>query len=346
MVFKHWRVAKSLLVLRGQVSFRWPLRSKISDGTIGDPAHSSRVSDHNPNEAGVVCALDITNDPVHGPDARKLADLLKAKKDKRIKYIISARRIAASYPVGAFPAWAWRDYHGINAHEHHVHISVKADLADDDSPWDLGAIPGPHTPEVPKSPVLPPMALAEAIPAEVPVLSAAPITAPNVPSLNPARAVQILTEKAKWARHWAAGAVGNLQRESYHDLRPWAAGDRMKNGKPDKAGEPTAFGIGQWRSGRKDALDQFAKSRGTTWSDFETQVLFVDHELLTTEKLANYWLRRAQTTEQACDAMIFYERPDGFNSIKAKEAKTWDDVRAVAEKCNGWSSRQKYAKAI
>ncbi len=43
-----------------------PNRDKSSDGTIGDPAHQARNSDHNPNAYGVVTAINITNDPAHG----------------------------------------------------------------------------------------------------------------------------------------------------------------------------------------------------------------------------------------------------------------------------------------
>ncbi|HKV33547.1 MAG TPA: hypothetical protein VJP89_04485, partial [Pyrinomonadaceae bacterium] len=59
-----WRVAKSLLRLREQINELAPNRSKASDGTIGDAAHASRKSDHNPwvkdGSIGVVTAMDIT----------------------------------------------------------------------------------------------------------------------------------------------------------------------------------------------------------------------------------------------------------------------------------------------
>ena len=67
-----WRLARSLAVLRSQINDLSPNRSKISDGTIGNQEHASRVSDHNPNAAGVVTAMDITHDPQHGIDSEKL----------------------------------------------------------------------------------------------------------------------------------------------------------------------------------------------------------------------------------------------------------------------------------
>lgn len=149
-----WRVAESLLVLRKQVDQIWPNRSKDSDGTIGDAAHATRASDHNPwvkdGLMGVVTAMDITHDPKGGFDSYAFADMLRDNKDSRIKYIISNRRIANSL----IDNWAWRPYNGANPHDHHVHISVKADKAhfDNDTPWKIDAMPSappifPH-PEV------------------------------------------------------------------------------------------------------------------------------------------------------------------------------------------------------
>jgi len=130
-----WRLAKSLIVLRDQVNTLWPTRSKESDGTIGDPAHASRASDHNPNKAGVVCAMDITHDPKGGCDSYVLAENLRLSRDSRIKFVISNGKIFSS----TTSPWAWRPYNGSNPHKHHVHVSVVADRADDVSQWDLSA---------------------------------------------------------------------------------------------------------------------------------------------------------------------------------------------------------------
>lgn len=130
------RLAKSLETLRTQVNAKWPNRDKSSDGWIGDPAHQATKSDHNPNSAGVVTALDITHDPAHGLDARKLAETLVASRDSRIKYIISNGQIISS----VVSPWQWRTYSGSNAHRQHVHISVmgSAGLYDDGRAWNLG----------------------------------------------------------------------------------------------------------------------------------------------------------------------------------------------------------------
>jgi hypothetical protein len=129
-----WRLAKSLEKLRSQANAAAPNRDKSADGTIGDAAHSSRTSDHNPNPAGVVCALDITHDPNDGLDSYKLAETLKASADERLKYIISNGRI-----WNPSVAAGWRKYTGKNPHSHHVHVSVKSGpLADDTRDWQIG----------------------------------------------------------------------------------------------------------------------------------------------------------------------------------------------------------------
>lgn len=137
-----WRLAKSLEQLRKQVNAQWPLRGKGSDGTIGDQAHADRKSDHNPDEHGIVRALDLTHDPAHGFDSYKFANLMLAKQDPRIDYIISNRRIGSG-PKGVQPG-VWRKYTGKNPHDHHVHFSVIGGVpgaaGDSAKPWDISGM--------------------------------------------------------------------------------------------------------------------------------------------------------------------------------------------------------------
>ena len=144
-----WRVAKSLDVLLGQINAKFPDRDKSSDGSIGDEAHASRDSDHNPwvkdGGMGVVTARDFTHDPAHGMDSYKLAEQLRQGRDHRIKYVISNKKIFSS----TVHPWIWRPYSGLNPHDHHVHVSVLPikSLYDDVSPWEipmLGNIPSPR----------------------------------------------------------------------------------------------------------------------------------------------------------------------------------------------------------
>lgn len=144
MSISGWRVALALEKLRGQINAKYPNRSKISDGGIGDPNHQNRKSDHNPwvidGRQGVVTARDFTHDAAHGCDCTKLAEAIRAARDSRVKYIIWNRRICTSYPKDGMPAWAWRTYTGKNGHTHHMHISVKPSksLYDSQSPWPIG----------------------------------------------------------------------------------------------------------------------------------------------------------------------------------------------------------------
>jgi peptidoglycan hydrolase-like protein with peptidoglycan-binding domain len=152
-----WRLAHSLEKLRAQVNAARPNRSKSSDGSIGDAAHASRSSDHNPwisdGSMGVVSAIDITHDPKGGFDSYAFAEWLRTHKDKRIKYVISNRRIFSSVTS----PWTWRPYSGSNPHDHHVHVSVQSSKAlyDLTTDWDIagfftGDVPGPSpTPDKP-----------------------------------------------------------------------------------------------------------------------------------------------------------------------------------------------------
>lgn len=143
---RPWRAAKGLLALRAQVDAAWPGRKKGNDGTVGDAAHQSRASDHNPwvsdGATGVVTAMDITHDPASGCDAGKIVEALRASRDRRIKYLIWNRRIANSAAIGNVAAWTWRSYTGANPHDHHFHLSIKPDKAlyDDVTSWTIKTI--------------------------------------------------------------------------------------------------------------------------------------------------------------------------------------------------------------
>jgi hypothetical protein len=136
-----WRVARCLDELLAQWNEAHPGRSKASDGSIGDAAHQSRDSDHNPwvgpasDGKMIVTARDFTHDPAHGADADVLAESLKQHKDPRVKYVIRNRRIWSL----ARDAEGWRPYYGDNPHIKHVHVSVSPveSRYDDARPWNL-----------------------------------------------------------------------------------------------------------------------------------------------------------------------------------------------------------------
>lgn len=124
-----WTVADSLLTLRRQVNTLAPRRDTHADGTIGDATHQAQSwSDHNPDDAGIVRALDLTHDPAGGLNCDELAEELAASRDPRIKYLIWKRRVIRSYTSKTGePPWTWTAYTGDNPHTTHLHISVVAD---------------------------------------------------------------------------------------------------------------------------------------------------------------------------------------------------------------------------
>lgn len=150
-----WRVAESLDVLLAQWNAAHPGRLVASDGSIGDAAHATRESDHNPwvgpaaDGKMIVTARDFTHDPAHGADADALAEALKQRKDPRVKYVIRARRIWSL----ARDSEGWRPYAGPNPHLKHVHVSVSPleRLYDSTAHWNLtlpgspGSTPGKDT---------------------------------------------------------------------------------------------------------------------------------------------------------------------------------------------------------
>lgn len=128
-----WRLARSLETQRAEVLERYP---GTTIWTIGDVDHRARASDHNPNAADIVCAIDILG---RAP-ARAVWDLILITRDSRLKYMIFDGQIVNS----TIRPWEIRPYSGDNPHRDHIHVSVgrgrdgastRPDLYDDPSPW-------------------------------------------------------------------------------------------------------------------------------------------------------------------------------------------------------------------
>lgn len=129
-------------------------------------------------------------------------------------------------------------------------------------------------------------------------------------SENAEKAIAFFMSKG-WSREQAAGIVGNLQAESTKNLNPKAFG------RNDAGPGLHSYGIAQWNRDRFANLQNFARSRGTNWNDFNTQLEFIHHELNGSERRAGNNLRRATTAEQAAaiiDAQ--YERSTGEHRAK------------------------------
>lgn len=123
-----YTIAPAAKAILEQATQLWPNRSRASDGTIGDQAHATRASDHNPDARGIVHAADLTHDPAHGVDCNTLAE--QVKDDPRVKYVIWNRRI-----YNPAISRTWRPYTGTNPHDHHMHVSVTDAGENDTSPW-------------------------------------------------------------------------------------------------------------------------------------------------------------------------------------------------------------------
>lgn len=104
----------------------------------------------------------------------------------------------------------------------------------------------------------------------------------------------------------AAGVVGNLMHES---------GDKTLTKITNIGDKGTSFGMAQWHDtspgkGRWTNLKKFAKDRGTSENDFNTQLEFVWHELESNPRWLNH-LKSTSTIEDATSSfMNNFERPN------------------------------------
>lgn len=100
-----------------------PSRMKASDGLLPSKAHQLQNpnSDHNTG-----LAVDLTHDPARGIDCHIAYEELK--KDRRVKYLIFKGKIW-------IPGREDKPYTGSNPHNKHLHISIKDNCGNDDSPW-------------------------------------------------------------------------------------------------------------------------------------------------------------------------------------------------------------------
>ena len=134
------RLCAAGVQLRDQVDTWYPDRRTTSDGWIGDARHSATRSDHNPDESGIVRAIDIDSRLDTSEQLSiYLADQIRvcAKTDKRISYVIHNGFIASR-----IMGFKWRRYRGINPHKKHIHISFTK-LGDKDSkPFDIPLLGG------------------------------------------------------------------------------------------------------------------------------------------------------------------------------------------------------------
>ena len=119
---------------------------------MGDAAHQATPSDHNLGNA-----FDLTHDPVHWCDSHRMVRFAVQRRDPRIKYAISNRRIWSQ----ARAAEGWRVYSGTNPHEKHAHVSIFDVHRNSTAAW--------WTSTPPPEPAPPPLAVREGTPLEIDV---------------------------------------------------------------------------------------------------------------------------------------------------------------------------------
>lgn len=139
-----WRLAKSIDTLKREVQSRF---KGTTVWTIGDQAHQTGYSDHNPNAANVVCAADFKGDG--GMNLYQFVEFLRTDPHPNLRYVIFNRSIYQR--KNGFEA---ESYHGSNPHTTHVHVSVgngpdgrSTYNYDSSEPW---GIDSPRTPTQPK----------------------------------------------------------------------------------------------------------------------------------------------------------------------------------------------------
>lgn len=134
-----WRAARSITTLQAELNAAYPNRTR-PDWLIGDAAHAGSASDHNPNSAGVVCAVDV-----RGTDMGQILwDHIRTQRPAPVKYMIFRGRIMSA----TTSPWVSRVYNGSNPHNDHIHISVgrgpdgrstRPDLYDSTAPWGISS---------------------------------------------------------------------------------------------------------------------------------------------------------------------------------------------------------------
>jgi hypothetical protein len=144
-----WELTAGLQNLRTQVNRAFPARDKTSDGSIGDTAHQSETSGHNPDSTPgskaewqdgdsipEVRAWDMDSDlRADGVTAQQLVDHIRALPgvSSVLRYIIYNRKI-----YRASNGWAAEAYDGPSAHTEHVHFSgAYSQAADENTSFDF-----------------------------------------------------------------------------------------------------------------------------------------------------------------------------------------------------------------
>jgi hypothetical protein len=138
------RLCTAGATFRDQLDKRFPKRDRRSDGWIGDAAHASRFSYHNPDRNGIVWALDVDENLGQGSwrngrAAKRLADQLLAYARSslpghdRVLHVVYEDRVASGTYRNAWWRWRGSGY----GHTFHIHITFRKGQAPASRPFPL-----------------------------------------------------------------------------------------------------------------------------------------------------------------------------------------------------------------
>ncbi len=136
------------VTLRNQLNKKWPKRDKRSDGWIGDAAHSSRFSWHNPIKGadGVMRVWATDTDENFGLGkmrngrqarifANQLLEYIRSglKGSDRVLHVVYEDQVAS----GTYRKWWWRFRGKGYDHMQHIHITFRDGAGADGGPFPL-----------------------------------------------------------------------------------------------------------------------------------------------------------------------------------------------------------------
>ena len=131
-----------------------------------------------------------------------------------------------------------------------------------------------------------------------------------------------LSTKLKLTDYQAAGILGNAFVESGINSKSYNGNDVGK----------AAGGLFGWRGPLLKSLKEFAKSRGKSWTDLDTQIDFLVYDLTKNRPDIYNALKSSKNEVDAAKAFFSYEKFAGYDG-KLSSARSW-------QKQNGWSDKK------